>query len=209
MIAEASQMTNILPEMSGFDFSLERILRGLLGMVVLISIAWIFSTDRKSIAWKTVGTGLLIQMVLAIGILYVPFLQVFFEIIGKVFVKILAFTNEGVTFLLSRSDTGKVDPALQNFAFSILPTIIFFSAISSLLFYFGVIQFFIQGPGPIWSRKSFSGRQYFPWSDRISLIDKSLPVKDESFGDPSGNVRWDGNPGRGRTGCIYWISGGR
>ena len=49
MISEASQMTNILPEMAGFDFNLERILRGLLGMAVLIAIAWVFSTDRKSI----------------------------------------------------------------------------------------------------------------------------------------------------------------
>ncbi len=177
MIAEASQMTNILPEMSGFDFSLERILRGLLGMVVLISIAWIFSTDRKSIAWKTVGTGLLIQMVLAIGILYVPFLQVFFEIIGKVFVKILAFTNEGVTFLLSRSDTGKVDPALQNFAFSILPTIIFFSAISSLLFYFGVIQFFVKIFGYLLSRAlGLSGAESLSVAGNIFLGQTESPL---------------------------------
>ncbi len=177
MISEASQMTNILPEMVGFDFSLERILRGLLGMAVLIAIAWVFSTDRKAIAWKTVATGLLIQLVLAIGILYVPFLQVFFEVIGKVFVKILAFTNEGVTFLLSRSDTGKVDPALQNFAFSILPTIIFFSAISSLLFYFGIIQFFVKIFGYLLSRAlGLSGAESLSVAGNIFLGQTESPL---------------------------------
>ncbi len=170
-------MTNILPEMVGFDFSMERILRGLLGMAVLISIAWVFSTDRKAVAWKTVATGLLIQLVLAIGILYVPFLQVFFEMIGKVFVKILAFTNEGVTFLLSRSDTGKVDPALKNFAFSILPTIIFFSAISSLLFYFGIIQFFVKIFGYLLSRAlGLSGAESLSVAGNIFLGQTESPL---------------------------------
>ncbi len=177
MISEASQMTNILPEMAGFDFNLERILRGLLGMAVLIAIAWAFSTDRKSIVWKTVATGLLIQLVLAIGILYVPFLQVFFEMIGKVFVKILAFTNEGVTFLLSRSDTGEVDPALKNFAFSILPTIIFFSAISSVLFYFGIIQFFVKIFGYMLSRAlGLSGAESLSVAGNIFLGQTESPL---------------------------------
>lgn len=171
------QMSNILPEVAGFDFSFERIIRGLLGMLVLIAIAWIFSTDRKAIAWKTVGTGLLIQLVLAIGILYVPFIQVFFEVIGKVFVKILAFTNEGVTFLLKRNDTGEVDPALQNFAFSILPTIIFFSALSSLLFYFGIIQIFVKFLGYALSRAlRLSGAESLSVAGNIFLGQTESPL---------------------------------
>ena len=167
-------MTNILPEMSGFDFDPVRILRGLLGMLVLISIAWVFSTDRKAISWRMVGTGLLIQLVLAIGILYIPYLQLFFEVIGKVFVKILAFTNEGVKFLLKRNDTGEIDPALQNFAFSILPTIIFFSALSSLLFYFGVIQFFVKILGYALSRAlGLSGAESLSVAGNIFLGQKS------------------------------------
>ena len=177
MNPETSQMTNILPEMAGFDFSFERILRGLLGMLVLIAIAWIFSSDRKAIAWKTVGMGLLLQLFLAIGILYVPFIQVFFEVIGKVFVKILAFTNEGVTFLLKRNDTGEVDPALQNFAFSILPTIIFFSALSSLLFYFGIIQFFVKILGFALSRAlGISGAESLSVAGNIFLGQTESPL---------------------------------
>lgn len=76
---DAVSMTSILPDMVGFDFDVVRILRGLLGMGVLIGIAWLFSTNRKAISWKMVGTGLLIQLVLAIGILYIPFLQSFLK----------------------------------------------------------------------------------------------------------------------------------
>ncbi len=175
--ADAGSMANILPERGGFDLNLVNILRGLLGMAVLIGIAFLFSTDRKAINWRTVGTGLLIQLVLAIGILFVPYLQSFFELIGKGFVKILAFTNEGVTFLLARSDTGKVDPALQNFAFSILPTIIFFSAITSLLFYLGVIQFFVKILGYMLSRAlGLSGAESLSVAGNIFLGQTESPL---------------------------------
>ena len=121
--------------------------------------------------------GLLIQLILAVGILYVPFIQVFFEVIGKGFVKILAFTNEGVTYLFKRNDTGEVDPALQNFAFSILPTIIFFSALSSLLFYLGVIQLFVKGFGYALSRAlGLSGAESLSVAGNIFLGQTESPL---------------------------------
>lgn len=170
-------MSNILPEKAGFDFSLVRLLRGMLGMLVLIGIAWIFSSNRKAISWKMVGTGLLLQLILAVGILYVPFIQGFFEIIGRGFVKILAFTGEGVTYLLKNNQTGKVDPALQNFAFSILPTIIFFSAFSSLLFYLGIIQFFVKIFGYALSRVlGLSGPESLSVAGNIFLGQTESPL---------------------------------
>ena len=170
-------MSNILPEKAGFDFSLIRLLRGMLGMLVLIGIAWIFSSNRKAISWKMVGTGLLLQLILAVGILYVPFVQGFFEIIGKGFVKILAFTNEGVTYLLKNNQTGKVDPAFQNFAFSILPTIIFFSAFTSLLFYLGIIQFFVKIFGYALSRAmGLSGPESLSVAGNIFLGQTESPL---------------------------------
>ena len=87
-----------------------------------------------------VGLGLIVQILLAIGILQVPFIQSIFEFGGKVFIKILDFTNEGTEFLFKSMVTGKVEPPLQTFATKILPTIIFFSAITSVLFYYGIIQ---------------------------------------------------------------------
>lgn len=118
--------------------SVQSVLRGLLGIGVLIGIAWLFSSNRKAISWKVVGMGLGLQLVLAVGILYVPFVQAFFEFFGKIFLTILDFTKAGSEFLLGDlMDTGKVGYV---FAFQVLPTIIFFSALTSLLFYLGVIQ---------------------------------------------------------------------
>lgn len=170
-------ISNIIPEKAGFDFDLVRLLRGLLGMLVLIAIAYLFSNNRKAINWKMVGTGLLFQLILAIGILYIPFVQVFFEFIGKGFVKILTFTSEGVNYLLKRNDTGATDPALQNFAFSILPTIIFFAAFSSLLFYLGIIQLFVKGFGYILSRGlGLSGPESLSVAGNIFLGQTESPL---------------------------------
>ncbi len=174
---ESVPLSNIIPEKAGFTFDLVRLLRGMMGMAVLIAIAYVFSNNRKAVNWKMVGTGLLFQVILAIGILYIPFVQVFFEFIGKGFVKILAFTGEGVNYLLKRNDTGATDPALQNFAFSILPTIIFFAAFSSLLFYLGVIQIFVKGFGYVLSRAlGLSGPESLSVAGNIFLGQTESPL---------------------------------
>ncbi len=135
----------IVPRDEQFNFSLVKILRGLLGMLVLILLAWLFSTNRSAIDWKVVLMGLAIQMILAIGILWIPPVQVFFEIVGKLFVKVLDFTYAGTEFLFKSSESGVIEKPLLNFAITILPTIIFFSALTSVLFYFGIIQFIVYG----------------------------------------------------------------
>jgi concentrative nucleoside transporter, CNT family len=174
---DVAPMSNLIPERSGFDFDLIRLLRGLLGMLSLVAVAYLFSNNRKAVNWKMVGTGLIFQILLAIGILYIPFVQVFFEFIGKGFVKILAFTGEGVNYLLKRNDTGATDPALQNFAFSILPTIIFFAAFSSLLFYLGIIQLFVKGFGYLLSRGlGLSGPESLSVAGNIFLGQTESPL---------------------------------
>lgn len=131
---------HILPASKGFNLNFINILRALLGMVVLVGVAWLFSADRRSINWKVVAIGLGIQVLLAIGVLQVPVIQSFFEVVGKMFVKILDFTQAGTQFLFKAFVTGKIEMPLVNFAVTILPTIIFFSALTSILFYFGIIQ---------------------------------------------------------------------
>ena len=69
--------------------TLTSVLRGILGICVLLFIAWLLSKDRKKIDWKIVVTGLSLQILLAFGMLYIPALQIFFEFLGKIFVKIL------------------------------------------------------------------------------------------------------------------------
>ncbi|MDT0605581.1 NupC/NupG family nucleoside CNT transporter [Croceitalea rosinachiae] len=120
-------------------FTLGTLGRGALGMITLILIAFLFSSNRKAINWKTVGIGLGIQVIIAIGVLKVPFVQSIFEAIGQVFVNILDFTRAGSQFLFEGLVVD-MDTFGYIFAFQVLPTIIFFSALTSVLFYLGAIQ---------------------------------------------------------------------
>jgi len=112
--------------------------RGLLGMLSLIAIGYFFSSNRSAINWKTVGLGLGAQLVLALGVLKVSFVKSIFEYVGSLFVLILDFTKAGSTFLLG--GMMNVNSYGFIFLFQVLPTIIFFSALTSLLFYLGVIR---------------------------------------------------------------------
>tara|TARA_B100000925_G_scaffold238673_1_gene187658 strand:+ start:1591 stop:2931 length:1341 start_codon:yes stop_codon:yes gene_type:complete len=131
--------TEVIPS-AGLE--IQGIMRGLLGMVVLLAIAVACSSNRKKIPWKTVGIGLLIQLTLAIGILRVGWVQQIFEGIGKLFVSILDFTNAGSIFLFG--DLMNADSYGFIFVFQILPTIVFFASLTSLLFYLGVIQVVVK-----------------------------------------------------------------
>ncbi|MBZ9628018.1 Na+ dependent nucleoside transporter [Psychroflexus sp. CAK1W] len=120
------------------NFSFNSLWRGVLGMVSLLLIAFVLSKNKKAINWRTVGVGLLAQLILAIGVLKIPFIQSAFEFIGNIFVKILDFTAAGSKFLLG--DLMDTSTYGYIFLFQILPTIIFFSALTSILFYLGIIQ---------------------------------------------------------------------
>ena len=118
--------------------SLTSVLRGSLGMLVLIFIAYLVSNNRKAIAWKTVGIGLLIQVVIAIGVLKIEWVKRVFETLGNFFIKVLEYTGEGTKMLLG--EFGNTETYGFIFVFQALPVIIFFSALSSILYYLGVIQ---------------------------------------------------------------------
>lgn len=122
---------------------LSNILRGLLGISFLVGLLWLLSANKKSIPWKLVVAGILFQIIFAILVLKVPFIQSAFEGLSNFFVKILDFTRQGSIFLfndlMDTSSYGFI------FAFQILPTIIFFSALTSLLFYFGILQKVVYG----------------------------------------------------------------
>lgn len=124
-------------------FSFEKIARGLLGLLALVFIAWVFSANRKAISWKVVIIGLVIQIVLAFSVLQLPPVQFFFEFVGKLFIKVLDSTRAGSEFLLG--GLMNVENYGFIFAFQILPTIIFFSALTSVFFYLGIIQKIVYG----------------------------------------------------------------
>ena len=119
-------------------FTLEGFLRGLLGISFLILTTYLLSNNKKAINWKTASTGLILQLILAVGVLKISWVKMIFESAGKVFVKILDFTMEGTKVLFG--DLVSVENFGNVFIFSILPTVIFFAALTSILFYLGIIQ---------------------------------------------------------------------
>ncbi|TRZ44406.1 NupC/NupG family nucleoside CNT transporter [Robertkochia solimangrovi] len=141
-----SKESNVVTDASIIEskgFTIMSLSRGVLGMFVLLLISFLLSSNRKAINWKTVGLGLALQLVMAVGILLVPFVQKAFEYVGKIFILILDFTNAGSVFLLG--DLLNEDSFGFIFIFQILPTIIFFSALTSVLFYLGIIQVVVKG----------------------------------------------------------------
>ena len=140
MLKSSSQNDSII-ESQGF--SIDSLWRGMLGMTVLLLISYLLSSNRKAINWKTVGAGLSAQLLLAFGVLKVPLIQNIFEFVGSIFVLILDFTMAGSEFLLG--GLMSVESYGFIFLFQVLPTIIFFSALTSVLFYLGVIQIIVKG----------------------------------------------------------------
>ncbi len=151
------------------------IIRGLIGMIVLILILYLFSNNRKKISWKLVGSGLLMQLIFAIGVLKVPFVQHIFEACSNFFVRVLAFTKEGSDFvfggLVNTESVGFV------FAFQILPTILFFSALTSLFFYLGVLQKIVYGFAWVMSKfMKLSGAESLAAAANIFLGQTEAPL---------------------------------
>jgi len=162
------------------SFSLMTVLRGLIGMLILVAIGWVFSKDRKNIPWKTVGIGLAFQIVLAIGVLYVPFIRIGFEFFGRIFVKILDFTKVGSEFLFgSLADSSNFG---MIFAFQILPTIVFFSALTSLLFYWGIIQRVVWAMAWVFTRLlKLSGAESLSVAGNIFLGQTESPLMIKAY----------------------------
>ncbi len=130
---------------ASFGFSISSVFRGLIGVISLLLIAFLFSRNRQQIDWKLVVKGLGIQFVFALLILKVPFISKGFEFIGKIFTKIISFTQDGTMFLFSSFSSGEIETPLMNFVVMILPTVIFFSALTSLFYYWRIIPKFIYG----------------------------------------------------------------
>jgi CNT family concentrative nucleoside transporter len=177
-IKDTSNLLLSRPQKSQFSFM--TILRGLGGMVILLGLGFLFSKDRKNIPWKTVGIGLAFQVILAISILYVPFVRATFEVFGQIFLKILDFTKVGSEFLFgSLLDMNKFGTI---FAFQILPTIVFFSALTSLLFYWGIIQKVVWALAWVFTRlMKLSGAEALSVTAEIFLGQTEAPLMIKAY----------------------------
>lgn len=161
-------------------FTITSLWKGVLGMLSLLFIAYIFSSNRKGINWKTVVIGVLAQLVLAIGVLKVEFIKNLFEFVGGLFVKVLDFTRAGSEFLLG--GMMNVDNFGFIFLFQVLPTIIFFSALTSLLFYLGIIQVVVKGLAMLLTKiLGISGAESLSVAGNIFLGQTEAPLMIKAY----------------------------
>lgn len=166
------------------SFSSISLLKGMLGMLIIIAIAYLFSSNRKSIAWKTVGIGLGIQLIMAIGVLKIEVVQSFFNAVGGLFVAVLDFTVIGSKFLLGNLLDASNPSIGYVFAFQILPTIIFFSALTSVLFYLGIIQKIVKGLAWLLTKSlGISGPESLSVAGNIFLGQTEAPLMIKAYLD--------------------------
>ena len=123
--------------------ALGRIGFGLFGLAVLIGIVWLFSNNRRAVDWKLVSTGVILQIAFAALVLLVPGGRQVFDWLSHGFVAILGFVNEGSNFIFG--SLMDIETYGFIFAFQVLPTIIFFSALMGVLYHLGVMQAIVRG----------------------------------------------------------------
>lgn len=172
----SSETTVSTPIIQSQGFSIQSLWRGVLGMITLILIAFVFSSNRKAINWKIVGIGLAFQLLIAIGVLKVEFIKAGFEFVGGLFVSVLEFTRAGSKFLFEGLVVD-MDTFGFIFAFQVLPTIIFFSALTSVLFYLGIIQRLVKGMAWLLSKAlKISGAESLSVAGNIFLGQTEAPL---------------------------------
>ena len=118
---------------------------GILGIFAILGIAYLLSNNRKKIQPRIIIWGLSLQLLFGIFILVTPIGKPLFSWFDKVINKLLSFSQDGSSFLFASFIDGKMHPAVINFAFYVLPTVIFFSALMSVLYHLGIMQIIIKG----------------------------------------------------------------
>ena len=118
---------------------------GIIGIVVLLAIAYAMSDNREKINYRTVAWGLALQIMFGVLILKTPIGRPIFSFVDKMISKLIGFADMGSEFVFgSQVNNIGFHPAFESIAFRLLPTIIFFSALISILYHYGIIQFVIK-----------------------------------------------------------------
>ena len=146
------------------------IIRFLVGLFFIIFIAYLFSSDRKNISWKLILSGVLLQMIFALLISNVSFIESIFRTVSEFFVLLISFSKQGTLFLFP-------DASFNGFAFSALPVVILFSSISSFLYYFGILQYIVKSIAWIMSKTmKLSGAESLSAAGNIFLGQTEAPL---------------------------------
>ncbi len=149
--------------------------RGILGILVLVALAFLLSRNKKAISWRLVIAGVVIQLLTGILILKVPLMATLFNKLSQGFVKFLSFSQEGATFLFG--DLTDASSFGYIFAFQVLPTIIFFSTITAGLYYLGILQRIVYGIAWVMARTmKLSGAESLSAAGNIFLGQTEAPL---------------------------------
>jgi CNT family concentrative nucleoside transporter len=155
---------------------LVHIARGLLGIAAFLGIALLFSSNRKAVPWRLVASGMVLQVVFGILVLHVDAVRIAVDAVGNFFVKILDFNTAGAEFLFGSLITNKQTFGYL-FAFNVLPTIVFFSALTSLLFFLGILQRIVFAFAWVMSKTmNLSGAESLSASANIFLGQTEAPL---------------------------------
>ena len=117
---------------------------GIGGIIAILGIAYLLSNNKNNINLKVVFWGLGLQLLFGIFILVTPFGKPIFSWFDQIIKKLLSFSDEGSTFLVKSFVTDSVEPSVINFAFFVLPTVVFFSALMAVLYHMGIMQKIIK-----------------------------------------------------------------
>ena len=151
--------------------------QGILGIASILLIAFFLSDNRKEINKKTIFNGIVLQFLLGVFILVTPIGKPIFQYLDSAVARLISFADAGSDFLFQSYITGAFEPALVNFAFRTLPTVIFFSALISVLYHFGIIQIVVKGFAVIFQRiLKTSGSESLSVSANIFLGQTESPL---------------------------------
>jgi CNT family concentrative nucleoside transporter len=154
----------------------ETLLRGIIGIIFVLGVCYLLSSNKSKVKWNIVLKGLLIQFIFAICILKIPVIEYVFNGVSNIFLSLLNFTKDGSIFLFG--ETLVNDPSFGAiFAFQILPTIVFFSALTSVLFYLGILQKIVYFFASIMKRTmNLSGSESLAAAGNIFLGQTESPL---------------------------------
>ena len=157
-------------------------LTGILGIIVLLGIAVAMSNNRSAISWKLVMWGISLQLIFAIIILKSPIGIPFFGAIDIFIKNLLSFSDAGSDFLFKSFSQNTVEGPLLNFAFRILPTLIFFSSLINVLYHLGVMQFLVKNTAKIMQKTmGTSGSETLCISGNIFVGQTEAPLLVQPF----------------------------
>jgi CNT family concentrative nucleoside transporter len=155
---------------------------GILGILTLLGIAFAMSNNRRKLDWRLIFWGLSLQLLFALFILKTPIGQPFFGAVDLVVKKLLSFSDAGSDFLFKSFGAGVVEAPLLNFAFRVLPTIIFFSSLMAILYYLGIMQKVVKGIAWVMERTlKTSGAETLSVSANIFVGQTEAPLMIRPF----------------------------